>query len=66
MKELDSDTLLIEYDKKDLEIRSAQQRRHRNMLHVSKPCVCGSLFHSRINHRDCLLNPKYSDAKEIR
>ena len=35
-----------------------------NMLHNSKPCVCGSLLHSRPNHRDCLLNSQYNDAHQ--
>ena len=31
------------------------------MLSYSKPCVCGSLTHSRTTHIDCVLNKKYSD-----
>lgn len=33
-----------------------------NMLFVNRPCVCGSLNHTRTNHMNCLLNPRYNDV----
>ena len=31
-------------------------------LLYNKPCVCGSLQHSRTTHPDCLVNDKYNDV----
>ena len=33
-----------------------------DMLHYSRPCICGSLLHSKRTHVNCLLNPRYDDA----
>ena len=32
-----------------------------HMLHYNKPCLCGSLYHRTITHKDCFLNPQYMD-----
>ena len=34
----------------------------RNMLYRSRPCLCGSLYHSRTTHSECLLNDQYNDS----
>ena len=33
-----------------------------NSCTYTKPCVCGSLNHSKTCHSDCVLNVRYDDA----
>ena len=30
-------------------------------LWVNKPCICGSTYHSKTTHSDCILNVQYDD-----
>ena len=34
----------------------------RNMLHFSRPCVCGSFTHISTRSSYCIFNTKYMDA----
>ena len=51
----------VRKNENDMTLHYTHNKNQNQILWVNKPCVCGSVHHSKTTHSDCILNVQYDD-----